>query len=92
MRRVQDAFGTLIWIVAAVAAVIAIFTLATTGKSYRAIGGAGLAPDDEDSTRSVRPSATRRSANTWLRATRGGYARATGRWMSRPRSSANSVS
>jgi hypothetical protein len=51
MRRVQDAFGTLIWIVAAVAAVIAIFTLAPTGKSYCAIGGAGLAPDDEDNTR-----------------------------------------
>lgn len=50
---VEDAFGTLIWIVAAVAAIVAIFTLAGTAKSYREIGGAGLARDDLDPARSA---------------------------------------
>ena len=50
---VEDALGTLIWVVAAVAAVIAIFTLAATGRSYRAIGGAGPATGDEDGSPAV---------------------------------------
>ncbi|HEX8156273.1 MAG TPA: hypothetical protein VF526_02705 [Solirubrobacteraceae bacterium] len=49
----EDALGTLIWVVAAVAAVIAIFTLAATGRSYRAIGGAGPATGDEDGSPAV---------------------------------------
>jgi hypothetical protein len=51
MGRVEEALGTLVWIVAGVAAIVAIFTLAATGRSYREIGGAGPARDDEGSAR-----------------------------------------
>jgi hypothetical protein len=51
MRRVEQAFGTLVWVVAAVAAVVAVVTLATSAKSYREIGGAEPARDDEDHAR-----------------------------------------
>jgi hypothetical protein len=76
MRRVQHAFGTLVWIVAAVAAVIAIFTLAATGKSYRAIGGAGSGPTTKTARALGRPSATRRSASCSTRRTRAASAAA----------------
>jgi hypothetical protein len=49
----EEAFGTLVWIVAGVAAVIAIFTLAGTGRSYREIGGGGMADDGKPSARSA---------------------------------------
>jgi hypothetical protein len=38
----EDAFGTLVWIVAAVSAVVAVLTLIGTGKSYREIGRGGI--------------------------------------------------
>lgn len=44
----EDALGTIVWVVAIVGAVVAIFTLATTGRSYRQIGGGGLVRDEED--------------------------------------------
>ena len=44
----EDAFGTLVWIVAAVGVVVAIFTLIGTGRSYREIGGGGLVRDSAD--------------------------------------------
>jgi hypothetical protein len=43
---VQDAFGTLVWIVAAVGAIVAVLTLAGTGKSYREIGARAFQRDD----------------------------------------------
>lgn len=43
----QEAFGTLVWVVAAVGAIVAIYTLIGTGRSLREIGGGGL-PRDED--------------------------------------------
>jgi hypothetical protein len=45
---VQDAFGTLVFVVAAVGAVVAIFTLAGTARSYRQIGGGGLTRYGDD--------------------------------------------
>ena len=44
---VEDAFGTLIWVVAAVGAIVALFTLVGTGRSYGQIGGGGMVPDDD---------------------------------------------
>jgi hypothetical protein len=43
----EDAFGTLIWVVAALGAIVAIYTLIGTGKSYREIGGGGIVHDDD---------------------------------------------
>ena len=42
----EDAFGTLVWIVAVVGAIVAVFTLVGTGRSYRQIGG-GLVHDED---------------------------------------------
>jgi hypothetical protein len=53
----QDAFGTLIWVVAAVGAIVAIYTLIGTGRSYREIGGGGLSHDEDGTGRSVPMSA-----------------------------------
>ena len=44
----EDVFATLVWIVAAVGVIVAIFTLAGTGRSYREIGGRGLVHDADD--------------------------------------------
>jgi hypothetical protein len=38
----EDAFGTLIWVVAIVGALIAVYTLVGTGRGYRRIGGGGI--------------------------------------------------
>ena len=43
----QEAFGTLVWVVAAVGAIVAIYTLIGTGRSPREIGGGGLSPDED---------------------------------------------
>jgi hypothetical protein len=43
----QDAFGTVVWIVAAVGAIAAIYTLIGTGASYRQIGSGGIAQDED---------------------------------------------
>jgi len=44
----EDVFGTLVWVVAAVGAIVAVFTLMGTARSYERIGGGGLAPDEDD--------------------------------------------
>ena len=44
----EEAFGTVVWVVAIVGAVVALFTLVATGRSYREIGGSGLVRDDSD--------------------------------------------
>lgn len=43
----QDAFGTLVFVVAAVGAIVAVITLAGTARSYRQIGGGGLTHDSD---------------------------------------------
>ena len=43
----EDAFATLIWVVAGVGVIVAIYTLIGTGRSYREIGGGGLAHDED---------------------------------------------
>ncbi len=42
----QEAFGTIVWVVAAVGAIVAVYTLVGTGRSYREIGGGGIDGDD----------------------------------------------
>jgi hypothetical protein len=42
----QDAFGIVVWVVAGVGAVVAIYTLIGTGRSYREIGRGGIAQDE----------------------------------------------
>lgn len=44
----EDAFGTIVWVVAIVGAVVAIFTLVGTGRTYRQIGGGGIVHEDHD--------------------------------------------
>lgn len=48
--RVEDAFATVVWVVAAVGVVVAIVTLAGTARSYREIGGRGLTHDGDATT------------------------------------------
>ena len=43
----EDAFGTIVWVVAIVGAIVAVYTLVGTGRSYREIGGGGLVRDDD---------------------------------------------
>ena len=43
----EEAFGTVVWVVAVVGAIVAVFTLVGTGRSYRQIGGGGLVRDDD---------------------------------------------
>lgn len=43
----EDAFGTIVWVVAVVGAIVAVYTLVGTGRSYRQIGGGGLVRDDD---------------------------------------------
>ena len=44
----EDAFGTLVWVVAIVGAIVAVYTLIGTGRSYREIGGGGMLHDEDD--------------------------------------------
>jgi hypothetical protein len=41
----EDAFATLVWVVAAVGAIVAVYTLVGTGRSYRQIGRGGIGRD-----------------------------------------------
>lgn len=43
----QEAFGTVVWIVAVVGALVAVYTLIGTGRTYKQIGGGSLAHDDD---------------------------------------------
>ena len=43
----EEAFGTLVWVVAAVGALVALFTLVGTGRSLRGVGGGGIVHDDD---------------------------------------------
>lgn len=44
----EDAFGTIVWVVAILGTVVAIFTLVGSGRTYRQIGGGGLVHEDRD--------------------------------------------
>jgi len=44
----EQAFGTLVWVVAAVGAIVAVYTLIGTGSRYREIGGGGIARDEQE--------------------------------------------
>ena len=44
----QDAFGTLVWVVAIVGALVAVYTLVGTGRGYRGIGGGGIGRGDDE--------------------------------------------
>jgi hypothetical protein len=44
----EDAFGTLVWVVVAVGAIVAVYTLIGTGSAYREIGSGGIGHDDQD--------------------------------------------
>ena len=43
----QDVFGTVVFVVAAVGAIVAIITLVGSGRSYRQIGRGGLMRDGD---------------------------------------------
>ena len=43
----EEAFGILVWVVAAAGVVVALFTLIGTGRSYREIGGGGIVRDSD---------------------------------------------
>jgi hypothetical protein len=49
----EDAFGTLVWVVAAVGAIVAVFTLVGTARSYEQIGGGIDSDDAGDAPRSA---------------------------------------
>ena len=44
----EDAFGTVVWVVAIIGVIVAVITLVGTGRSYREIGGGGLVRHDDD--------------------------------------------
>jgi hypothetical protein len=44
----EEAFGTVVWVVAVVGALVAVYTLIGTGRSYREIGGSGIVHDEDD--------------------------------------------
>lgn len=44
----EEAFGIVVWVVAIVGAIVAVFTLVATRRSYREIGGSGLVRDASD--------------------------------------------
>jgi hypothetical protein len=46
----EEAFGTIVWVVAIVGAIVAVFTLVGTGRSYREIGGGGIVRDGDGPT------------------------------------------
>jgi hypothetical protein len=43
----QDAFEIIVWVVAVVGAIVAVFTLVGTGRSLREIGARGLVRDED---------------------------------------------
>jgi len=47
MPLMEEAFGTIVWVVAVVGAIVAVYTLVGTGRSYRDIGGGGLVRDQD---------------------------------------------
>jgi hypothetical protein len=54
----EEAFGTVVWVVAVVGAIVAVYTLVGTGRSYREIGGGGLVRDREGARDGEAPAAT----------------------------------
>jgi hypothetical protein len=46
-HAMEDAFPIVVWIVAAVGAIVAIYTLIGTGAGYRKIGGGGITRDED---------------------------------------------
>ena len=53
----EDAFGTVVIVVAVVSAVIAVIPLAGTGRSSRQIGGGGMTHDRDDAPAGAQPGA-----------------------------------
>ncbi|MDP1846301.1 MAG: hypothetical protein Q8K79_00805 [Solirubrobacteraceae bacterium] len=53
----EEAFGTIVWVVAVVGAIVAVYTLVGTGRSYREIGGRGLVRDRDGASGGERPPA-----------------------------------
>ena len=51
----EDAFGTLVWVVAAVGTIVAVLTLVGTARSYEQIGSGGI---DEDGSGGDAPQGT----------------------------------
>jgi hypothetical protein len=49
----EDAFGTLVWVVAAIGAIVAVFTLVGTARSYEQIGGRGIGEKGDDASQSA---------------------------------------
>jgi hypothetical protein len=47
----EDALPTIVWVVAVVGAIVAVFTLVGTGRTYREIGGRGLVRDRDGTDR-----------------------------------------
>jgi len=43
----EAAFETIVWVVAVVGAIVAVFTLVGTGRRYREIGGGGIVRDSD---------------------------------------------
>jgi hypothetical protein len=54
----EEAFGTIVWVVAVVGAIVAVYTLVGTGRSYREIGGGDLVRDREGPRGGDAPPAT----------------------------------
>jgi hypothetical protein len=54
----EEAFGTIVWVVAAVGAIVAVYTLVGTGRSYREIGGGGFVRDRDGTRGGEAPPAT----------------------------------
>ena len=65
----EEAFGTVVVIVAVVAAVVAILSYVGSGRLYQGIGKGGLSLDEPDGPKGPRPgsSAYRRESETELR-------------------------
>jgi hypothetical protein len=51
----EEAFGTIVWVVAVVGAIVAVFTLAGTGRHLRDIGGGGIVRDGDGAGRGGGP-------------------------------------
>jgi hypothetical protein len=56
---VEDAFGTVVFVVAVVGAVVAVITLVGSGRSYRQIGSGGLTHEEADDAAPGGPAAER---------------------------------
>jgi hypothetical protein len=63
----EDALGTLVWVVAGVGAIIAIYTLIGTDRSYREIGRDGIVGDEETPASDAAPRSADADRDTEIR-------------------------